>query len=49
MAEVLTNDAKRCSCGRSPTGYCLGWHGLSEEELRKKIEENAQQLLQEGD
>jgi hypothetical protein len=22
----------RCGCGRSPTGYCVGFHGLSEEE-----------------
>jgi hypothetical protein len=21
----------KCGCGRSPTGYCIGWHGLSEE------------------
>lgn len=20
-----------CGCGRSPTGFCIGWHGLSEE------------------
>ena len=21
-----------CSCGRSPTGQCIGWHKLTEEE-----------------
>jgi len=21
----------RCSCGRSPTGRCVGWHKLSDE------------------
>ena len=21
----------RCGCGRSPTGKCIGWHGLTEE------------------
>jgi hypothetical protein len=21
----------KCGCGRSPTGKCIGWHGLSEE------------------
>jgi hypothetical protein len=21
----------KCGCGRSPTGKCCGWHGLSEE------------------
>jgi hypothetical protein len=24
-------DIGRCGCGRSPTGKCIGWHGLSEE------------------
>ncbi len=24
-----------CGCGRSPTGDCIGWHGLNEEELAK--------------
>ncbi len=26
-----------CGCGRSPTGKCIGWHGLSEEEFREKL------------
>ena len=25
-----------CSCGRSPTGLCIGWHRLSKEEYEKK-------------
>jgi|TARA_A100001388_G_scaffold203688_1_gene154670 hypothetical protein len=25
-----------CGCGRSPTGKCIGWHKLSEEEYKKK-------------
>ena len=25
----------QCGCGRSPTGKCIGWHGLSEEEYKK--------------
>ena len=29
-----------CGCGRSPTGQCIGWHGLSEEEYQKKLEEH---------
>jgi hypothetical protein len=24
------DDIGRCGCGRSPTGKCIGWHGLSE-------------------
>ena len=27
----------KCGCGRSPTGKCIGWHALSEEDyLRRK-------------
>ena len=26
-----------CSCGRSPTGRCIGWHSLTEEEYMKKF------------
>lgn len=22
----------KCGCGRSPTGKCVGWHGLTEEQ-----------------
>ena len=24
-----------CGCGRSPTGKCIGWHSLSEEDYKK--------------
>jgi hypothetical protein len=24
----------KCGCGRSPTGKCIGWHGLTEEAFR---------------
>jgi hypothetical protein len=24
----------KCGCGRSPTGKCCGWHGLTEEGFR---------------
>jgi hypothetical protein len=26
-----TDEIGKCGCGRSPTGKCIGWHGLSEE------------------
>lgn len=32
-----------CGCGRSPTGNCIGWHGLSEDEYRQKLEEYQKQ------
>ena len=28
-----------CSCGRSPTGRCIGWHKLTEEEYMNKFKE----------
>lgn len=27
-----------CGCGRSPTGSCCGWHGLTEEEYLDRKE-----------
>ena len=29
----------KCGCGRSPTGKCIGWHGLEEGEYREKLAE----------
>ena len=29
------NDFGSCGCGRSPTGKCIGWHGLNEEQLKE--------------
>ena len=25
-----------CGCGRSPTGKCIGWHGLTEDDYQIK-------------
>ena len=38
----------KCGCGRSPTGKCIGWHGLNEEQLKEarsqwELEEYKQQ------
>ena len=30
----------KCGCGRSPTGKCIGWHGLTEEQFKEKLEEH---------
>lgn len=28
----------KCGCGRSPSGNCVGWHNLTEEQyLEKKL------------
>jgi len=26
-----------CGCGRSPTGDCCGWHGLTEDAFREAL------------
>ena len=26
-----------CGCGRSPTGKCIGWHELTEEQYKEKL------------
>lgn len=55
MQVRVTEDKEfgKCGCGRSPTGKCCGWHGLTEEgfrhaqmlwmeeELRKDAEQEA--------
>ena len=30
----------KCTCGRSPTGQCIGWHRLTEEQYQEKTEED---------
>ena len=32
----------KCSCGRSPTGICVGWHALSEEKYIEVFEKYEQ-------
>jgi len=26
-----------CSCGRSPTGKCIGWHRLTEDQYQQEL------------
>ncbi len=33
-SEVLVME---CGCGRSPTGKCIGWHALTEEEYQNEL------------
>tara|TARA_Y100001958_G_C21138495_1_gene477833 strand:- start:646 stop:780 length:135 start_codon:yes stop_codon:yes gene_type:complete len=35
-----------CGCGRSPTGQCIGWHALSEEEYHQKLKEHQEKTEQ---
>ena len=40
--------AKKCTCGRSTTGDCLGWHNLSNEEYERVRMEADIKALQES-
>jgi len=38
-----------CGCGRSPTGKCVGWHNLTEEQYtEKKAQWEAKQAAKQG-
>jgi hypothetical protein len=39
QARVTENNKNfgSCGCGRSPTGKCCGWHGLTEEVYRERL------------
>ena len=39
-ADQIKEGGVPCGCGRSPTGFCIGWHGLSEEEFQKRLVEH---------
>jgi len=41
QVRVQENDSDigKCGCGRSPTGKCIGWHGLSESVFQEKLAE----------
>jgi hypothetical protein len=39
---------KDCGCGRSPTGKCVGWHNLTNEEYSAKLQELEKKQLQES-
>jgi len=45
--QVRTNPEGigRCGCGRSPTGYCIGWHGLDEQALAEARERYDRELV----
>lgn len=39
QAEANDEDVGRCVCGRSPTGWCMSWHGLSSLEFSRVYSE----------
>ncbi len=34
-----------CGCGRSPTGDCVGWHMLTEEEYAVKTDADKEAMV----
>lgn len=40
QVRVKEDESKigQCGCGRSPTGKCIGWHGLTEEAFKEKLQ-----------
>lgn len=36
LQEYDVSEANSCGCGRSPTGKCVGWHKLTEEQYTEK-------------
>jgi len=34
--NLVEKEMSKCSCGRSPTGLCIGWHALTKEDYEKK-------------
>ena len=39
MQQKMTENIKPCGCGRSPTGQCVDWHGLTNGEYQLKLHE----------
>lgn len=40
--------SKDCGCGRSPTGKCIGWHGLTNEQYEHKKTEYEKKQINES-
>ena len=38
MMNNVKKENGTCGCGRSPTGDCVGWHMLTEEEYAVKTD-----------
>ena len=37
--SFLKESSKSCTCGRSPTGKCIGGHNLRPEDYKKAMDE----------
>ena len=45
-ADQIKEGGVPCGCGRSPTGKCIGWHGLSEDEFQTRLAEYQEQVFE---
>jgi len=41
--DTLTEVKTQCGCGRSPTGVCIGWHNLTEEQFEMRLQQYNEQ------
>ena len=48
MTHIRKEDGT-CKCGRSPTGDCIGWHKLTEEQYQEKSEEDKEKIIKEAE
>jgi len=40
--------AGQCGCGRSPTGKCVGWHALTEEQYLENLNAYLREIADEA-
>lgn len=45
ILQTPSEAAIPCSCNRSPTGMCIGWHGLTEAQAAAKLKAVRNQLF----
>ena len=43
--EQITEGGSPCGCGRSPTGRCIGWHALTEDQYWDRLTEYNRQSM----
>ena len=49
MVTYIRKEDGTCKCDRSPTGDCIGWHKLSEEQYQEKTEEDKTKVIKEAE
>lgn len=45
--EQLKEGGVPCGCGRSPNGFCIGWHGLSQEQYEIELSKYREKIFDE--